>query len=972
MIKAVYRRASLDEKTKEELHEKVKELMNNGDQGSEPNDQEDESEGSIFLFDASDHNKNRVALEFNTQKDFERYKKQVKKMDPKTKVKILNKDDKINQEEGGRSERPIKQDDSKKTKVEKDEVKPQTVKKEEVEVEKNTKVDNQEVSKPGRTEKLTPKNNNTDGVLEHSHPSRIPVGTKRQVAIKDSLIDQFGVDAKEWKVHSVSKVQLEQNVTVHFPDGTKKKVGELSKSEIERVEKALSEGLAASKGLCDYTSVTQAAFQDNIKINLNRYDDKKTKEIINADDSLVTKDSVSEVVSSLRDNGRTLINKYRKALSIESRPMVEKIVDDLSSTVNEAIQDGSLSGVKQSDLDSFVRDSVKVLLHQEIESRRRAMGDHGVRHVSGNCKSSLQMLNELQNHGISVTGKDKLAAMAVMIDHDIGYTVGEAGTSATKGKSHKGNSKELSDQNPERMDKIFGKDGGDKIRHIIDTHDSTDIDWDKDVVGSTVRLADNASLFGEEKACDLFLRSNKATGVICKLRLAVETSPEDKELQKVILDQLHDVIDEENFDSNDKEAMHALIGEMSENKYWSSSEDILSRFSGKLDGFKFNPDKKIMHVKMKYSSEGQMVDSMFGDRVAQRQFKKFTEDMGGTPVRGKKSHTVFKNPEGKSVFQLDIDGIDTKPTFKTTAMQNFANQTARVELKRALMLVFPPPQASKRELKKAKGVMEPVKDKFTTDEWNTLMSSFDEENDNPGGLVDKLTAWPLLKSESAFLKSKTAAQILARKIRIGFLTNQLADTLLARSGIQTRRKDKDLMRDTGGISKNRQREPLHKPPRYDSARRYRTKDKAKEDRDPDVDTVTSSCVKNRKANIVGAKHPLDKMENSQFGFLIPVNNYHRQVLNCLIHILQNSRNISEKSFSQIDSLKKEVYDLIKSDLVEEIISTSINVNARPNMCAEEIYHKVFVKNIKSSVGFEGLARGVLSRLPRTFKSLIVN
>ena len=48
-------------------------------------------------------------------------------------------------------------------------------------------------------------------------------------------------------------------------------------------------------------------------------------------------------------------------------------------------------------------------------------------------------------------------------------------------------------------------------------------------------------------------------------------------------------------------------------------------------------------------------------------------------------------------------------------------------------------------------------------------------------------------------------------------------------------KDKDLMSDTGGVSKSRLREPDHKPPRDDLKKRYRKRRKTEEEKDKDVD-----------------------------------------------------------------------------------------------------------------------------------------
>ena len=70
---------------------------------------------------------------------------------------------------------------------------------------------------------------------------------------------------------------------------------------------------------------------------------------------------------------------------------------------------------------------------------------------------------------------------------------------------------------------------------------------------------------------------------------------------------------------------------------------------------------------------------------------------------------------------------------------------------------------------------------------------------------------------------------------------RISEEMSGSSGHQTQRKDKDLMSDTGGISKNRQKEPEIKPPRTDSHNRYRTKDKTPEQRDPDVDRITKEA-----------------------------------------------------------------------------------------------------------------------------------
>ena len=849
----VLRRAQIDEQVKKQVRERVKQLLKEKQGNPEQSDSADENpEGSVYLFDASDHSRNVIALEFDTRKEFEQYRKD-HDLDPRTKIKILDEGKgKKKIEEDGEKRSPAKKDEVKKRSpakkeeapVDKKEVKDLVVKKleekkTEKEAPKKTTEKPEEKKPEEKPEEKKPEENKPEEKpeekkeLDHTHPTKIPEGVHRQVAIKDRLIDEFGVDAKDWKVHKLHPSQLPKGVSIKFPDGSEKKYGELSPDEKARVDKAVGEGLAASKGIGDYTSVSPAALQYNMAVNLGNYD-TGVEESKNESTEPVSSDNAGKFSSALRENGRTIVRKYQKATSLVSRPLADRFVDEVSDAASEGLRDGSISGVSQADLDSYLREDVKRMLNQEIESRRRSLGDHGARHVSGNAHSAMSMLSELQHNGMKITGKQKLMALSIMANHDIGYTVGDAATDITKSKNHKQYSKELVDQEKERYDKIFGAEDGEKLRNIIATHDDPIIDWEQDPIGSTVRLADNTALFGVDKVQDLFLRSKRATQIACKLRLAAEAKPDDKKLQEDIKNQMHEVIDSEEFDEGDRESLHAQVNEMSEGKF-STTKDILSRFSGELEGFKFDAEKKMMHVNMRYSSEGQMVGMLFGDEAETKQFDKFANDLGGHPVYGKRGHTVFTNKEGKKVFQLDIDGFGKQDSPTTAAMKDFQKRTARSELRCASMMMYPPPPASEREIVRAQKTMEEAKDKFSRAEWKELAAAFEEGKQDPDALAKKLSAWPLLKSESKYLKSKTASERMVQRMMIAMLSDRVAANFCASQGRQLVRKDKDLMRDTGGTSKNRQSEPLKNPPRSDSANRYRTKDKPADERDKDVD-----------------------------------------------------------------------------------------------------------------------------------------
>src|ERR1035437_6919463 len=100
------RRSQLDDHDRHHVRMRVKELLqqkDNSDQSESDQPESEEqieenSEGTVYLFDASDISRSRVALEFGNRKEFEQYKKNYD-LKPTTKVKILD-EGKGNKQEG--------------------------------------------------------------------------------------------------------------------------------------------------------------------------------------------------------------------------------------------------------------------------------------------------------------------------------------------------------------------------------------------------------------------------------------------------------------------------------------------------------------------------------------------------------------------------------------------------------------------------------------------------------------------------------------------------------------------------------------------------------------------------------------------------------------------------------------------------------------------------------------------------------
>jgi len=114
------------------------------------------------------------------------------------------------------------------------------------------------------------------------------------------------------------------------------------------------------------------------------------------------------------------------------------------------------------------------------------------------------------------------------------------------------------------------------------------------------------------------------------------------------------------------------------------------------------------------------------------------------------------------------------------------------------------------------------------------------------------------------------------------IVESIVRDVVAARGQQVRRKDKDLMRDTGGVSKGREREPTSKPPRDDSKSRYRQKKLTPEQQDDDTHNDKDEPIGRKTKRKASNSHPLDRTEASVIpGLDLPEQNYHRQVYSAL-------------------------------------------------------------------------------------------
>ena len=378
----------------------------------------------------------------------------------------------------------------------------------------------------------------------------------------------------------------------------------------------------------------------------------------------------AKALKTIKDNGYKVAERFVDALpGTYKKDRMQDVVDMTMSTLEEALGDGSIGDVSEQEMNAMVIAAMEQLVYQDIESSKRLLSDHGVRHIAGNMRSSLDILDALKDGGgAEVSGKDKLAAMMVMLHHDIGYTaagVKDAEPGAPLMKMHPDFSRLMVKQNP-FWAKAFGEDA-DRYLNGMATHAHTSTDWEKHPWESAVRLADNTAVFQDEKLPDLLAQDPRAAQIMTKMLLAQkaggprrfgESEWDPKEMEQHfnnLQKQLAEIVKGLKYPDDLKAA---LLKSVEKDISPHSPAFLLGMYGGKKQGYEMvegEGGKPQMKVKIEATPERQVLESLFG-RVGDFQTERLLDDYN---VQGDVA-------EGLKFFDLpDVDMSDGKPQFTT-------------------------------------------------------------------------------------------------------------------------------------------------------------------------------------------------------------------------------------------------------------------------------------------------------------------
>ena len=195
---------------------------------------------------------------------------------------------------------------------------------------------------------------------------------------------------------------------------------------------------------------------------------------LDAVDNISARDKQLEAAGLVTETGRSAIRNY----NFELRDILYQA----------GVTDKAL-------LNAMVMDTYDSMIAQEVETIGQVLGDHGVRHITGNFDTAWDALKVVPGRDTALT-KALLKLSAPL--HDMGYLT-PTGRAILTSDHPRWGMQAFDVMARPNITKAFGKDAADQLAHIIDTHTADILDWTGDPMGSSFRLADNLALFEKEK-----------------------------------------------------------------------------------------------------------------------------------------------------------------------------------------------------------------------------------------------------------------------------------------------------------------------------------------------------------------------------------------------------------------------------------------------------------------------------------------
>lgn len=359
-------------------------------------------------------------------------------------------------------------------------------------------------------------------------------------------------------------------------------------------------------------------------------------------------------------------------INAEEAELINQEAIKYAGIYREAYPDASLDKIF-----IITRDNARKLAYQTERDKDVFSGsDHGTKHIlEGNMRMADKLLDQL---GDRVSAKDKIIIHQIIIDHDLGYTVGiaQAKKSFEASKDHPIFSARFVADNRDYYIEMFGEKAFDMIfegilQHsypISDYNTPTDTErgFNPNIIRSITSTVDAIGVTAETK-CPAFFRQPSVIKVLQKIKLYAEThngKVDDPTMEKY-RSQLIAIANQEPNQKRRDGFLNAITSQFNE----FTMETTLGQYTGVLEDINLETSTSgevLPRIKMSLSMEQALISDFFGDKLGLQAFKKAMKDFGITKDQLTEMGNIIRqirlssNEEQKKQLQQQL--IYTGPT----------------------------------------------------------------------------------------------------------------------------------------------------------------------------------------------------------------------------------------------------------------------------------------------------------------------
>jgi hypothetical protein len=185
---------------------------------------------------------------------------------------------------------------------------------------------------------------------------------------------------------------------------------------------------------------------------------------------------------------------FADILAPDSYSLLLRFVDETRAVFDTAMRNQTVQGIDAVFSYELIRDLAKKLVYQELVSRRRGMGDRGIRRILANIQIGESLYQQLVPAGYA-TVRHRLLMRIIHVHQDLGHTAYAARVSFRGGRLHRAYGARIFVDETNRLRPLLTPQELELVRGAVATHSSEELPYNQEIVLALVRVADHLAPF---------------------------------------------------------------------------------------------------------------------------------------------------------------------------------------------------------------------------------------------------------------------------------------------------------------------------------------------------------------------------------------------------------------------------------------------------------------------------------------------